>query len=360
MKIVFFIGSLAGGGAERVISILANHYCERGWDVEIALLLKNEVGYQLDDKIKIVDLVGRRSSYFENLFQWVRGIRKYLKVSRPDRIVSFIGRINALVLLSTWGMKIPVVVSERNDPKHDGRGRLMLALCNWCYGTRRCRAIVHQTQYEESCFHRTLARKSYVIPNPIEVKAKRAEVQRGRIVTAGRLIEQKNHAMLISAISVLVENFPEMCADIYGNGALQLSLQEQIDQKGLSETVHLRGNVGDLHQRMASADIFVMTSEFEGLSNALLEAMMLGLPCITTDYPGADEAIQNGENGLIVPRGNVYELAGAIARILTDDKLRVRLSENALKTSNSYKKENVLVLWENVIDNSKYRRERDE
>ena len=109
MKIVFFIGSLAGGGAERVISILANHYASKDWQVEIVLLLKNEVGYKLDEKIKIVDLSGKHGSYFKNLPGWIAGIRKYIKTSKPDRVVSFIGRINVLVLMSTLGMKVPVL-----------------------------------------------------------------------------------------------------------------------------------------------------------------------------------------------------------------------------------------------------------
>lgn len=351
MKIVFFIGSLGGGGAERVISILANHYRRRGWDVEIALLLKNEVAYQLDCGIKIVDLTGKYASYFKNLPGWMKRTRKYLKQSKPDRVVSFVGRINALVLLCAFGMNLPIIVSERNDPKRDGRGKLMLALCNMCYGFKNCKAVVHQTKYEESCFSPKLAKKNYVIPNPIEVKAQRGQAQRGRIVTAGRLIEQKNHAMLISAVTSLANDFPEIYVDIYGNGALQPRLQEQIDQNNLQDVITLHGNVSDLHDRISTADIFVMTSEFEGLSNALLEAMMLGLPCITTDYPGADEAIRDGESGLIVPRGDAHKLAEAIRRILVDDELRARLSENALATSDNYKKDSVLVLWENVIEN---------
>lgn len=350
MKIVFFIGSLGGGGAERVISILANHYAARGWDVEIALLLKNEIRYSLDERIKITDLSGKHASYFKNLPAWILGIRKYLKKSKPDKVVSFVGRINALVLLSTFGMKTQIVASERNDPKHDGRGKLMLALCNFCYGFKRCRAIVYQTKYEESCFSASLAKKSRIIPNPIEVMAQRDIAQRGRIVTAGRLSPQKNHAMLLSAVSSLVENFPEIRVDIYGDGELKEQLQDQINRSGLGKMVTLCGNVSDLHARIASAEMFVMTSEFEGLSNALLEAMMLGLPCITTDYPGADEAISHEKNGLIIPRGDTGRLAEEIRRVHTDEELRNTLTEGALAASIAYKKENVLDLWDSVIE----------
>ncbi len=350
MKISFFIGSMAGGGAERVISILANYYSEKGWDVDIALLLKNEVGYKLNENINIVDLSGKSSSYFKNLFGWVFKIRKYLKKRKPDRVVSFIGRINALVLMSTFCMKVPIVVSERNDPKHDGRGNLMLKMCNKSYGFKRCKAIVHQTKYEESCFDSSLAPKSYIIPNPIEVKTEKGTPKKGRIVTAGRLGPQKRHTMLINAVTQLSAEFPEIKTDIYGDGELKNSLQELIDSNNMTESIVLKGNVSDLHTQIADADIFVMTSDFEGLSNALLEAMMLGLPCISTNYPGADEVINDGVNGLLVPMGNEEEFAKAIKRILTDNELREKLSAEALKTSENYKKEVVLKLWENVIE----------
>lgn len=350
MKISFFIGSMGGGGAERVISILANHYAAKGWEVDIALLLKNEVGYELDEKIKIVDLTGKHASYFKNLPTWVGKIRKYLKTSKPDRVVSFVGRINALVLMSSFGMKIPMIVSERNDPKHDGRGNFMLSMCNMSYGFKRCKTVVHQTKYEQSCFSASLESKSRIIPNPVEVKAERKEENKFRLVTAGRLIEQKNHAMLVEAVSMLKDEHPELCADIYGEGSLRGELTSKIEEYGLAEKVRLCGNVSDLHQRISDAGVFVMTSEFEGLSNALLEAMMLGIACITTDYPGVDEVIVDGQNGVIVPRGDVKSLADALRKLLSDDAKRRIMCENALKTAQNYKKETVLEMWENAIE----------
>lgn len=351
MKIVFFIGSMGSGGAERVLSILANHYSSMGHDVEIALLLQNKVSYVLDEKIKIVDLSGKHSSYFRNLPRWFISIRKYLKETKPDRVVSFVGRINALVLMSTLGMKIPVIASERNDPKHDGRSSFMLKVCNKSYGLGHCRAVVHQTKYEQSCFVSSLEPKSHVIPNPIEVNAERTEPKKWRIVTAGRLIEQKNHKMLISAVARLKDEFPELTLDIYGDGGMKDELHSLIDELLVSDRIFLRGNSSKLHSEIANAGIFIMTSKFEGLSNALLEAMSLGIPCVSTDYPGADELISSGENGLLVGMDDVDGLSEAIRRILTDEKLREKLSEKALESSAAYKKDKVLEMWDKVIVN---------
>lgn len=350
MKIVFFIGSMGGGGAERVLSILANHYSLAGWDVEIALLLKNEVVYRLDENIKIVDLSGKHKSYFRNLPSWIVRIRKYLKKTKPDRVVSFVGRINALVLMSTLGMKLPVIVSERNDPKHDGRSDFMLRVCNKSYGFGHCKAVVHQTKYEQSCFDLSLVPKSHIIPNPIEVGAQRKKADVFRIVTAGRLIAQKNHEMLINAASMLKDEFPTLSVDVYGDGGLKTELQALIDEKGMTNRITLRGNASDLHSRISDAGIFVMTSKFEGLSNALLEAMMMGIPCISTDYPGADELISDGENGLLVPISDTEKLCAAIRRIFTDEELRENLATEAKNSSEAYKKECVLKKWESVIE----------
>ena len=347
MKISFFIGSMRGGGAERVISILANQYCAKGWDVEIALLLDTKVAYKLDSRIRILDLTGKHGSYFKNLPGWLLGIRRHCRESRPDRGVSFVGRINARVLTATVGMKTPIVVSERNDPKHDGRGPFMLWLCNQSYG--RAATIVHQTRYEMSCFRKSLERKSRVIPNPIEVKAQPAAPVGTVVATAGRLLHQKNQAMLIDAAWLLQEEFPELKVYIYGEGALRNELWQQVDALQLQDTVCLPGSVTDLHQRISTASLFLMTSEFEGLSNALLEAMSLGLPCITTDYPGADELITDGVDGLIVPRKDAAALAQAIRRVLTEPELCRALRENAKKTSARYHKDVVLRLWEDVI-----------
>lgn len=349
MKISFFIGSMCNGGAERVISILANRYAEKGWDVEIAVLLENEVGYPLDNRIKIVDLTKSSGSYFKNLPFWIGNIRKYLKMSKPDRVVSFVGRINALVLMSSIGIKIPVIVSERNDPRHDGRGKLMLLCCDELY-KRKASAVVFQTKYESTCFSSVLEKKSHIVPNPVEIKDEPSKPEECRIVTAGRLTGQKNHAMLIDAISQIKCEFPEISVDIFGDGALKETLLNKTKELSLEETIIFHGNVSDLHTKIKNATVFVMTSEFEGLSNALIEAMMLGLACISTDYPGADEIVADGENGIIIKRNDSEGLANALRKLLKDGELRQKLSLNALKTADVYKAEIVIKQWENVIE----------
>lgn len=347
MKISFFIGEMRRGGAERVISILANHYAAKGWDVDIVMLLGNSVGYELNGRIQLIDISQSTGSYYKRLPKWLSSIRDYVKENNPDKIVSFIGRINLVVLIATIGMKVPVIVSERNDPKQDGRSATIIKITNYVY--KFAKKIVYQTEYEKTCFSKALESKAVIIPNPIIVQEQRSGGNGLTVVTAGRLLPQKNHNMLIDAIGIITEDIPNVVAEIYGDGGLKAELQKKIANMGLENNIKLCGNVNDLHRRMAGADVFVMTSEFEGLSNSLLEAMMMGFPCVATNYSGVDELIINGQNGIIVPKGDSVRLAQELKRILKDRELQKKLSEGARCSAEKYKYETIINQWESVI-----------
>lgn len=349
MKITFFMGSMCRGGAERVISIISNDYCARGWDVEIAVLLKNKVEYDLDARIRIVDLTGKYASYIKNAPHWYKCIRRYLKERKPDRVVAFAGRINALVLTASMGLGLPIIVSERNDPMHDGRSPMMRRYCDTMY--HRAKAIVFQNKHEQSCFSAAHAARSYIIPNPIRVTALREKENCDYILTtAGRLNAQKNQKVLVAAMEKIHKAYPQARCRIYGEGDLRGALQTQINELGLQDVVTLEGKVSDIHERLALCDLFVMTSDFEGLSNALIEGMMVGLPCISTNYPGADELIQNEENGMLVPCGDAETLAETVIKLLGDPARMAKLAESAKESARQYHADLVLEQWRNVIE----------
>ena len=347
MKLSFFIGSLTRAGSERVLSILANHYAEMGHEVDIVLLMDDEVGYELNDRINLVNLTGKNKGRVLNIPFWLRGIRRYINERNPDRVVAFMVRINVLVLLASLGMKTLVTVSERNDPKNDGRSRLMLGICNVIY--RAADSIVFQTRYEKSCFTSKLKNKGYIIPNPVCVQDRNKPSAKTRIVTAGRLQPQKNQSMLIDAARVLKNRGITFSIDIYGEGSLEDELRNKIAEDSLDYVVFLRGNVSDLHKQIADATLFVMTSDYEGLSNSLIEAQMMGFPCISTKYPGANELIEDRVNGLLVECNDSEELANAVQELLEKPDLRVNLGNNALKASEKYTYKVVLEKWDEVI-----------
>ena len=349
MKITFFIGHMGFGGAERVISLLANDYCRRGWETEIVMLLSSDLAQKLEPGVRLIDLSFGGGSYAKRAPAWLKEIRRYLKKEKPDCVVSFIGRINALVLLAGLGLKMPIVVSERNDPRHDGRGKGMLMLCDRLY--RTARAVVFQTKAEMECFSDAVKDRGVIIPNPVSVEGvSRREPEGFPVVTAGRLAAQKNHKMLMNAMEILRREIPEAKCTIYGEGELRQELERYVREKGLENTVFLPGHALDIHEKIADASVFVLTSEYEGLPNALIEAMMLGIPCITTDYPGSEEVMEDGVTGLIVPRGDAEALARKLIALALNRELGEALGEKARQEAEKYRTENVIARWQNVIE----------
>ena len=171
------------------------------------------------------------------------------------------------------------------------------------------------------------------------------------IATAGRLIEQKNQKILVSAMAQVHKTYPDVKCRIYGEGGLRTALQSQIDELGLQDVVTLEGNVKDIHARLSQCGIFALTSNFEGLSNALIEAMQVGLACITTDYPGARELITDGENGLAVPMNDADALAKAIIKLIENNNgCADTLAKQGQTFAACFKAETVLEQWHTVIE----------
>ena len=350
-KISFVLGSMGRGGAERVISILSNEFANEGWITQICLLLFNRVDYELDKSTKIFDFTGGMSSRLKRLPYWLRTIRHYVKKEKPDVIVSFAARINVLVLLATLGLRVKVIVSERNDPKHDGRGfitRLMVRLL-YPFANR----IIFQTKRSLQYFSKNILKKGEVIPNPISVSCYASNQKKKKIVTVGRLTKQKNQSLLIRAFANIQKDFPDYELYIYGDGEQKENLIALSESLNIGNKVHFEGNILNVHEKIADAELFVLSSDYEGLSNALLEALMMGIPCISTDCAGADEFINNDENGLLVQVGNECDLYNTMKKVLSDDLLRIKLAKNAKINSTSFEKDYVLKQWMNVIGDIK-------
>ena len=209
---------------------------------------------------------------------------------------------------------------------------------------------VMQTHRARNYFPQKVQDNAVIIPNPIAVKTVATAQRKHRIVTAGRLTGQKNQKMLIDAFSVLHKIHPEYTLDIYGDGPLKENLQQQIDSLGLIQAVTLKGNVPNIHEQIADAEIFALPSNYEGLSNALLEAMMMGLPVISTDCAGSDEVIRNGENGLLIPVGDQKALENALEQLIADQTFSARLGQTAKEDSAQYAVDSVIAQWREAIE----------
>jgi GalNAc-alpha-(1->4)-GalNAc-alpha-(1->3)-diNAcBac-PP-undecaprenol alpha-1,4-N-acetyl-D-galactosaminyltransferase len=347
-RIVFVIGSLRRGGAERVISILANRYASAGWSVDVLLLLDQQCSYVLNPKISVIPICNGRVSRLGHVPFWLRAMRKHFRDRKPRAVVSFIARINVLTLLACMGLGLNVVVSERTDPKHDGRSWLVRMATSLLY--RTAKTVVFQTKSAQSCFPRSVQRKSVIIWNPISVDTVAQRDRRKKIVTAGRLQPEKNHEMLINAFCIVRNRYPDYELVIYGEGRLRRDLLTQIARMNLTDSVFLPGSVADVHEQMADAEMFVLSSNHEGLSNALCEAMLMGLPCISTKCGGSNEVLIHDQNGLLVDIGNEQQLAEAMLSLIEDKEKAIRLSFAGNQTAEQMRKDIVASHWETVIE----------
>lgn len=347
-KIAFLHIGMARDGAERVIARLANKYAEKGYDVDILVLLVEDVGYEFHDHVRIVSLVRKDKSRIQNVPFWIREVRKYIKKNNPKHIISFSMYVNLITLIANLGLKKKILISERNDPSSDGRGFLAKAATYLLYGGAS--KVVFQTERAMNCFPRYIKKKGRIITNPVEVECEASCTPKKKIVTIGRLEPQKNQRVLIEAFGLFCKDHPDYELEIFGEGSLRQKLSEQILRLGLADNVKLRGNVQGVHHQVADAQMFVLSSDYEGLSNALLEAMMMGLPCISTRCAGSDEVIQSGDNGILVDIGSVDGLYKAMTSVADDIQYRMRLSTNAKKSAARFRSASVIDEWMKYIE----------
>ena len=344
--ILIVTGSLRRGGAERVISILSNELVKRGWTVHICTMLFSAIGYNLDPRIDIIDLSRENKNQNIDTPRMIKSLRDTIKNLKPDAVVSFMLTINIVTWMATRGLRVRFIPSERNDPS-TGRGKLKHWLSCKAYASSF--KTVFQTERARSFYSKKIQQNGVVIPNPVNVDQERNSNPKHKIVSVGRLEIQKNRRLLIDAFSDVYKKHPEYTLDIYGEGSQEEELKQLIVELGLTSAVILHGNVNDVHRQIADAEMFVLSSDYEGLSNALLEAMMMGLPCITTDCAGAAEAVEDGVDGIIIPIRDRKKMAEAMEELISDASLRNQFSKKAVEHSKRFKTDRVVDKWEELL-----------
>ena len=329
MKIVFVIPDMPGGGTERVVALLANEYCRRGIEVAILLFAGHETAYPLDKRIEIVSVGNPSGGRFAARIERVRRMRRYYAENEGCQIWAFSVMGAVFSVIAAWGRKHFFLVSERNDPnKYDHQ-----KIRNLAY--RFADVIVCQTPDAVGQFPKGISRKAVVIPNPVDVGGLQPyEGERDkRIVAVGRLEPQKNHKLLLRAFAGFVKEHPEYTLEIYGKGELEEELKKVSRTLGIEQNVRLRGFSGRVKEEINSAAMYVLSSDYEGISNSMLEAIALGIPVIATDCPtgGSGMYIEDGVNGLLVPVGEAEPMTEAMCRIADDRKLSASISEEGRK-----------------------------
>lgn len=349
-KIVFVNICMARGGTEKVASLLSKYFDEKNWEVYIIVIFNNNVGYKLNKNVKIIDLTFGLGSRYVKLIKWIKFLRKTIKEIAPDIILSFSVRVGLLTQLACFNLNKRIIISERNDPFMDGRSKFIDLLTNYFYP--KTKALVFQTKHALEYFKKLNLQNSFIIPNPINITCEKKNEIENKIVSVGRLDKQKNHAMLINSFSKIVNIFQNATLYIYGDGILKDELQQQINQLNLTNKVFLKGNTENIHQKISDAALFVLSSNYEGLSNALLEAMAMGLPCVSTKVAGADEYIKNGFNGLLTDVGDEKQMIEAIDYMLKNRQKALEMGINARRSVQSLTNNKILELWYEVISNS--------
>lgn len=344
MKIIFVTSTLISGGSERVISLLANHFAEKGNNVEVVCLKEPIVFYPLRDDVKISFA---EKEVGKSLLSKIKWLRHRVIEEKPDVVVSFMILVYLTTLFSLMGVNVPIVTSERNDPGSFSWWKRVLRKILLPRAT--CHVV--QTQKIKDYYTEGIKRKTVIIGNPVTNKV--FDVQpvekKDVIINVARLFPQKNQQMLIRAFHSIKDQIPTYKLKIFGEGPGRQSLQVTIDSLQLTDKVLLCGRSERVLEEMNSSKIFVLSSNHEGLSNAMIEAICIGLPIVSTKVSGTEELIENGVNGILTDVGDEKQMAEALLRVAKDDSLRNIMETANRKKAVQFKEDKVLEQWENLL-----------
>lgn len=356
-KIAFYIGSLRKGGAERVFVNLAEYFWTEGYRVVMVTQYQKEEEYDVPDGVeRILSDIGEEKVSASRVVNFLRRLNKLhaiWKEQKPDLVLSCIGKNNFMAVVTTLGTKTRAVVSVVGEAKEEYPSKGMRMLADFLFS--RAAGIVLQTERSRGFFCRKVGERAVILPNSLNPAFIRPRFEGARvkeIVSVGRMDANKNHEMQLRALAALKDKYPEYTLVIYGDGELRAYIEETADKLGIAERVLLPGVVPDVAAHIWKASLFLLTSYSEGVSNALIEALALGLPVIATDVPsgGTEELVEDGVNGLVIPTGDLAALERAMDRLLGDPAYADRLGREAAKIQDRLAPERVNPLWREYFE----------
>lgn len=351
MRILFIISSLGIGGEQKVASILTREFVKKGHDVKIQVLTpKKEKQFEFDKKIDI-EYCKEEKGIIQKHFRRLKAIKKAAESFKPQVIIAFALYPSIYCSLLKVRIKVPVVISERNDPD---------TYCIWiklirffCY--RFADAAIFQTKEAAKYFSYIADEKKNIIGNPLDFdimpKPYMGEREK-KVVNTARLVPAKRQEILIKAMKGVLEVHPDYSLEIYGEGTLKRHLENCIEEMGLNSHIDILPATTNVLDKIKKASVFVLCSKNEGFPNSLAEALAIGVPSISTNcrIGGPAEMIKNNKNGLLVPVDDQEKLTKAILKLIQDKEFANTISKNAIATMRRFDKEIIGVKWLEVLN----------
>ncbi len=365
-KLSFLIGSLGGGGAERVTVALGDYFCRKGYKVYFIVFSRVNNNYEINSDIKL-EYLPENTGDKKSIFLRIKELKRILKSQNPDYVFS-LGLGYQYLLIGNLLNKYKFILSERNAPqyfykwyeKYLSERNAPQYFYKWyekycvkyCY--KKAYKVVFQTKEAQEYFGEKIYKKSKVVANPITnfLPEPFSGIRDKKIVAVSRLSQQKNIFMLFRAFKKVLERYPEYILEIYGKGEQKLELEEYAKKLKIYEKVFFKGQKSNVHNYIVNATMFVSSSDFEGMSNSMLEAMAIGLPVVCTDCPigGAKMVIKNGVNGLLTPIKDEQKFAEAMIYLLENPKLAENMGRKASELRHELSPEKIAKQWEELLE----------
>lgn len=352
-KITFIISTLNSGGAERVISLISKSLSDY-YNVSIILLLNGQPkAYDISEKVSIIELKNHKGR-INKWFNIIRELHNVIKTEDSDVYISFCTIENIVSLIASFGTRKKLIISERNAPKTEKKPLLIKILQKILYPFSNY--FVFQTDTAKKMYKKKIQQKSVVIPNPITENLPQwqgeLKLENNYICAVGRLHPQKNYPLLFRSFSQFCKDYKDYQLLVFGTGEQEKELLDLINLLRMNEKIHLMGYHKDVHKYLKNCSFFVMTSDYEGMPNALMEAMSMGIPCISTDCPsgGPAKIIKNYENGILVNVNDQSSLISSMKYLVDNQDKAKSFGKKAKMIKDSYTINNITLEWKKTID----------
>lgn len=353
MKILFLIDENTYGGAPKMMSQIANATA-RCLDYEIIFYpyLNDKITYPLDRRIRFIKGTPFKGNYLTRHFIKLKEVVERIGQLHPDLIISFMPNPNVAAIFASRKYRIPVIISERGDPRAN---KSIFSKIKYGF-YKYCSALVCQIPGEASFFSKRVQKKTVIIPNSISIEKKERACFKDRensIAFVGRFqIKQKRQDLMIKIFNEIAKEDPFVTLDFYGDGADEPVIKAMVKRFGLDNRVIFHGAVNDLFERIFKSKVYVLTSDYEGIPNSLIEAMALGIPCVSFDCKpgGARFLINNGINGILVGYRDVCGAINAIRKLLNDEELSDKLGMEAQRIICTLNQDVINRKWVELIE----------